>query len=75
MRKAAVSYPKKQATVTVVTAEYDEDALLQALTDAGFGGAVITPHPDRGRDPAAGVEERTVAFHFRGMKKTRSGAT
>ena len=73
VRKAVVSFPDRQASLTVVSKQYDEVALLEALTGAGFGGTVAQA-PEQ--EPAAqDAEGQRVAFHVTGMKKTRSGAT
>jgi hypothetical protein len=79
VRKATVDYVNKQATATVVSGSYDEKALLEALNEAGFGGSVTATDSNTkaGEDePAASPPEGArVAFHVRGMKKTKSGAT
>ena len=36
-----VDFAKKQAVVTVEAEKYDEQALLQALEKAGYGGKVM----------------------------------
>ncbi|MFT5292166.1 MAG: hypothetical protein ACI82F_004252 [Planctomycetota bacterium] len=77
--KATVDYLEKQATVSVVTKDYDERALFKALKDAGFGGSVkATDNAQRDYDeqpPAKPIEGAVVAFQVSGMKKTKSGAT
>ena len=40
VRQAQVDFDKKQAVVTVEVEKYDEQALLKALEEAGFGGKV-----------------------------------
>jgi len=69
---------RKQATVTVVTKNYDEKVLLNALKDAGFGGSVASSNEETAADDkrtAKTPEGAQVAFSVAGMKKTKSGAT
>jgi len=73
VRKAEVNFAQKQATVTVVSSQYDEAALLKTLKDAGFGGTVVKP--DDGEPKAKPVTGARIAFHVTGMMKTKSGAT
>ncbi len=73
VRKATVNFQKKQATITAVSSQYDEKALVKALKDAGFGGTVVKPKDGEPiQKSAAGTQ---VAFHVTGMQKTKSGAT
>ena len=73
VRKATVSYEKKQASITAVSSQYDEAALVKALKDAGFVGTVAKTDDDtpKAKQPV----DTQVAFHVTGMKKTKSGAT
>ncbi|MEX2121657.1 MAG: heavy-metal-associated domain-containing protein [Pirellulales bacterium] len=41
VRKAEVDLSKEQAVVTVVSDQYDEQALLDALKKAGYGGTEV----------------------------------
>lgn len=72
MRKAEVDFASKQATVTADAEAYDEDALIAALEEAGFGGSVAAA---QGQDGEETARLPRVTFEVRGMKKTRSGAT
>ncbi len=73
VRKATVSYEKKQASITAAASRYDEAALVKALGDAGFGGTVAKS--DEGEPQARPPAGSQVAFHVTGMRKARSGAT
>lgn len=76
-RSAVVDYSNKQATVTVVSKNYEEKALLTALKSAGFGGSVVAKAEKTGdEEPATKAPKgERVAFHVTGMMKTKSGAT
>ena len=74
VRKVSIDFVKKQATLTVVSKSYDEEALLQALRDAGFGGSVAQV-PSKDKESAKVSGGAQVAFRVSGMLKTKSGAT
>ncbi len=71
VRKAEIDYDKKLARVTVEKKSFKPQALVDALTGAGFGGKLI----EKSDEDKTAKADPLVTFHVIGMKKTKSGAT
>ncbi len=71
VRKAEIDFDNKLARVTVEKKSFEPQALVDAVTGAGFGAKLIEKN---GSDKAVKVDP-LVTFHVIGMKKTKSGAT
>lgn len=68
--KTKIDFGKKHATVTVVSEDYDEKALVRSLKNAGFGGSVVASTAQ----PAAAIPKGPrAAFHVAGMSATKAG--
>lgn len=68
VRKAEISFLKKQAIVVVESGEYNPSKLIEAIKSSGFEGKIVGVESNANK-------RQIVALIVRGMKKAKSGAT